>query len=377
MSRITPYLPKPGGLIPALCVLALLLLPAAMAFAGAQVAHEDPGKVMSTSSMASEDQISKLLGRSFIYFDNVSYSVKTLNFTQAGRGYYMFNQSCVGLETMIWQLNDSHHDYDAIGTGINSTNAGLRDFLDSANNYDLSRQLYDESVTSNDIANVSVYKVLVSDRYSRIIDSYDVIDSNISALSTELQDKNVDTRPIQDSLNNFNSYIDWLNEDYGSLGIGENGSVLYCGVNQSVATVGSDVKLSAYLVDSQGQPMKNSNVSFYVDNQLLGSNTTNDKGHSAIDYIVPATVERDLLHVQAEYVPAEAASPGVYSNPVLLHVTDLYTSISMRLDKSEASYGDTVTISGQLSPLYGVYGGGRTMNILFGDHAGRIDHYRR
>ncbi len=348
-------------------ILALLLSLAAMAIAGAQVAHEDPRMALPTTSTASSDQISALLSHSLTYFDNVSYSVKTFDFVQAGHSYYRFNQSCTELETMIWQLNNSNRDYDAISASLNSTNTGLSSFIDNANNYDHSRQLYNESVASDDIANVSVYKVLVSDRYFRIIDSYDDISSNISALSTLLQGKNVDTRPIQDSLNNFNSYIDWLNEDYGSLGIGANGSVLYCGSNQSVATIGSDVRLSAYLVDSQGQPMKNSNVNFYVDNRLLGSNTTNDKGRSYIDYIVPATVERDLQHLQAEYVPAAASAPGIYSNPVLLHVTDLYTTISIHLDKDEAAYGDTVIISGQLSPLYGVYAGGRTINILYGD----------
>jgi len=249
-----------------------------MAIAGAQVAHEDPRVVLPTTSTASSDEISALLSHSLTYFDNVSYSVRTFDFTQAGHSYYRFNQSCVELETMIWQLNNSNRDYDAIGASLNSTNTALSSFIDNANNYDHSRQLYNESVASDDIANVSVYKVLVSDRYFRIIDSYDDISSNISALSTQLQGKNVDTRPIQDSLNNFNSYIDWLNEDYGSLGIGANGSVLYCGANQSIATIGSDVRLSAYLVDSQGQPMKNSSVSFYVDNRLLGSNTTNECG---------------------------------------------------------------------------------------------------
>ena len=172
---------------------------------------------------------------------------------------------------------------------------------------------------------------------------------------------------MQDSQNNFNNYIEWLNEDYGSLGIGANDSILYCGTNQSVATIGDDIKLNAYLVDGQGQPINSSLVSFYIDNQLLGSNTTNDKGHSSIDYFVPATVRQDNLHIQAEYVPAGGAMPGVYSNPVLLRVDDLYTSISMHLDKSEASYGDTVTVSGQLTPLYGIYAGGRTISILFGD----------
>lgn len=367
MSHITQSQQKSRGRIPALLLITLILFPIAMTMAGAQVAHEDPRLVLHTTSTASSDQISALLGHSLIYLDNVSYCLSTFNYTQAGHSYYQFNQSCAGLETMIWQLNHSDSGYDAIGSSLNSTNTGLAAFLDNANNYDHSRQLYNASVAGDDIANVSVYKVLVSDRYTRIIDSYDDIGSNISALSAQLQDKNIDTRPLQASADHLNSYVDWLNEDYGSLGIGANGSVLYCGANQSVVTIGSDVRLSAYLVDGQGQPLKNSNISFFVDNRLLGSNMTNDKGRGSLDYIVPATIQRDTLHAQAEYVPSEGAAPGVYSNPVLLHVTDLYTTISMHLDKSEASYGDTVLVSGQLTPVYGIYAGGRAVNILLGD----------
>jgi hypothetical protein len=168
-------------------------------------------------------------------------------------------------------------------------------------------------------------------------------------------------------MNNLDGYIDWLNEDYGSLGIGANGSVLYCGANQSTVTVGSDVRLSAYLVDGQGQPITNSSISFFIDNQLIGSSTTNDKGRCTLDYILPVTIEHDHMHVQAEYVPGGGSAPGVYSNPVLLQVIDLYTTITMGLDKGEASYGDTVVVSGQLSPVYGISAGGRAIDILFGN----------
>lgn len=347
--------------------MALLLMLTAVTLAGAQVSHEDPQKVLPTTLKASSDQISALLGHSLIYLDNASINVNALNYTQAGRSYYQFNQSCTELENIIWQLNGSNPDYDAIGASLNYTNAGLGDLLNNADNYNQTRQLYNASVAINDIANVSVYKVLVSDRYSRIIGSYENISSNASALTTQLGDMGVDTRPLQDAVNNLNEYIDWLNADYGSLGIGSNGSILYCGTNQTVASIGSDVRLSTYFVDSQGQPIDNAHVNFYLNNQLLGSNTTNNKGRTYVDYIVPASIEQDTLRAQAEYVPADGATPGVYSNPVLLQVGDLYTSISMALDKDEASYGDTVAVSGRLSPLYGVYAGGRTIHILFGD----------
>ncbi len=368
MPSIIHFLSWARGRIPALCVVvAMLLILAAVVPAGAQVAHEDPGKALPSKSMSSNGQISMLLGHTLVYLDNVSSGVQASNFTRAWDAYFQFNLTAVKLENMIWQLNQSDPEYDAISGELNSTNAELAAFIISSNSYNNTRLQYGQAVADSDIVNVSLYRVLINDRYTRTINSYTYISSNISALSPQLKDKNIDTRPMQDSLNNFNNYIEWLNEDYGSLGIGVNGSTLFCGANQSVASIGDDVRLSTYLIDSQGQPINNSSINFYIDNRLLGSNTTNDKGRSFIDYFVPATVEQDNLHIQAEYMPAGGAMPGVYSNPVLLHVNDLYTSISMHLDNDEAYYGDTVAVSGQLSPLYGIYSGGRTISILFGD----------
>ncbi len=368
MPSIIHFLPRARGRIPAICiVVAVLLILAASNLADAQVAHEDPGKVLPSKSTSSNGQISIQLGHSLVYLDNISAGVQTSNFTQAWNAYFQFNQTAVKLENMIWQLNQSDPDYDAISGELNSTNVELAAFIISSNSYNTTRLQYDQAVAGSDINNVSLYRVLLNDRYVRTVNSYTNISSNVSDLSPLLQGKNIDTRPLQDSLNHFNSYIDWLNEDYSSLGIGANGSVLHCGANQSVSYVGGDVRLSAYLVDSQSQPMNNSSVSFYIDNKLLGSNTTNNKGLCYIDYFVPATVEQDELHIQAEYMPVGGGIPPIYSNPVLLHVTDLTTSISMSLDKDEASYGDTVAIFGQLSPLYGIYAGGRPISILFGD----------
>ncbi len=370
MSSITYFIRWARGRLPTVFAMLGLFILAVAIPATAQVAHEDPGKVLPSTSTSLDVQISVQLGHTLIYLDNVSYDIQASNISHAWGSYFQFNQTAVMAMNMIRQLNQSDPDYDRIGEELNLTNADLAAFVVSSDSYNATRLRYDQAIAGSDIANASLYRVLLSDRYLRTVYSYTNLSSNVSDLMPLLKNKNIDTRPMLDSQNNLNSYFSWLNLDYGSLGIGSNGSngsILYCGANQSIATVGSDVRLSVYLVDSQGQPINSSHVNFYLNNQPLGSNMTDDKGRTYVDYIVPATIEQDNLRAQAEYVPANGAAPGVYSNPVLLQVTDLYTTISMNLGQDNASYGDTVVVTGQLNPLYGVYAGGRTVIILLGD----------
>ena len=129
--------------------------------------------MLPSKSMSSNGQISMLLGHSVAGLDNVSSGIQASNFTRRGRAYFQFNMTAVRLENMIWQLNGSDPGYDAISGELTSTNAELAAFIINSNSYNDTRLQYGQAVAGSDIVNVSMYRMLLNDRYTRIIDSYD------------------------------------------------------------------------------------------------------------------------------------------------------------------------------------------------------------
>jgi hypothetical protein len=346
----------------------MLLAAIAIVPAGAQVAHEDPANAMPGQSISTDKNLTILLGKILKSNDDISISLNDRNFSSASGSYYVFDQRYGTLKTMIWQLNNSSADYQAIGDNLDSMDIGLKALIYNSRSYSDTRLGYDNALLSGDLANVSIDKGIIRDRYANIINSYNDVRSNSTALMTRLEGKDVDLRPLQDSLNKYDSYINWLNEDYGSLGLDNNSTILGFSMDRSEVSSGDSVKFTFRLIDNQSHLISDSIVGVYIDNQLIGSNVTNGKGAGFIDYVVPSTIEKDLLHVQAQYIPANESLPRVYSNPpLLLHISGLQTIISMNIDRDTASYGDTVNISGRLSSFFRPTVSGRAVDIYDGD----------
>jgi len=76
---------------------------------------------------------------------------------------------------------------------------------------------------------------------------------------------------------------------------------------------------------------------------------TDDRGEGSAGYRIPISVTGDRVLAHAEYVPAANPGPAVTSNYVELSIQDVPASLSARLDKASASFGDTVNVAGELT----------------------------
>lgn len=87
---------------------------------------------------------------------------------------------------------------------------------------------------------------------------------------------------------------DFSSGDYGlriTLYIGYlEDSYIYASINPSKAYIGDSVKISGYLVDSNGRGIQNSNLLLYLDSNYISSTRTDSNGYFYFQYIVPMDI---------------------------------------------------------------------------------------
>jgi len=114
---------------------------------------------------------------------------------------------------------------------------------------------------------------------------------------------------------------------------------IYASVNPNAVKVGEAVEITASLSSGDGDPLRDEQISFYLDSKLLGSSVTDESGNAFLEWNVE---EAGQFQVKAMYMGSslyEACSDGAD-----LTVSPLSTTISMDIPSS-ATVGDQLLIN--------------------------------
>lgn len=347
-----------------LIILVMLVLPASMP-ANAQVEHENPMSLTPSNPANIDDLMASMLGNMLSNIDVTSLYLKDHNFTQAKLSFNTINMSYDQYKRLLWQLNLSESDYTAISGDLDITKEQLYGFINDIDSYNSYRLQYNESLARGDGVNASIYADAIRGKYGNITSTYNDMRPRAISMAKILQNKDIDTSTMASSLNNFNDVMHWLSDDYNRLRLDNSSAVLELSANQTEVPVGHGVSFSASLKDTYGNPLISRDIYVYLDNRLVGNATTDQYGVGIVQCAIPANVSGDHVYAQAEYLPPGGSLTPVFSNNIELLVPDMNTNLSMDMDRSDASYGDAVDISGSLGSVDGRMAPGKVIDIYY------------
>lgn len=323
----------------------LLLMPICVQGWG-QVVHENPSAATPSRSQPVDDQMASLLEKMMANLDDISAAVEGGNFTSARASYSTFFSSFTKYNDLMWQLNLSESDYRSIADQMNFTNDQTRAIIDEAEAYKIGSTQYDQAFASGDPANASSYAARARDSYANISSSYGGLRQNATLLGRVLMDRDLDTGHLDSSIGSLDRLMVQYNMTYRNLSIATNGPELSLNAVRSNISVGDDVIFRAVLKDVNGTPMYGGKVMVYVDGSPAGFFMADIVGEGSVRYVVPINVSGNHVLVHAEYVPS--SGPIVVSNYVYLYIQDLPATLMVDLDRDNASFGDTVNVTGGL-----------------------------
>ena len=122
--------------------------------------------------------------------------------------------------------------------------------------------------------------------------------------------------------------------------------------NHTSITVGESVVFSAFVEDSDGEPLEGLTVSFYRDGVSLGSGVSDDSG----------LVQLTVSSWSSGSFTCTASCQGVSSSGITVTVSKITSTISLSAVSSTISVGDSPQLTGTLS-----VGSGESVKIYLGD----------
>jgi len=114
---------------------------------------------------------------------------------------------------------------------------------------------------------------------------------------------------------------------------------IYVSVNPNTIKVGEAVKITASLSSGDGDPLRDEQINFYLDSNLLGSSVTDDSGNAFFELKVE---EAGQFQVKATY--SGSSRYEACSNGTNLTVGRLSTTLSLNIPSS-ATVGDQLLIN--------------------------------
>lgn len=127
---------------------------------------------------------------------------------------------------------------------------------------------------------------------------------------------------------------------------------VWLSANHTSITVGGSVVFSAFVEDTDGEPLEGLTVSFYRDGVSLGSGVSDDTG----------MVQLTVSSWSVGSFTCTASCQGVSSSGVTVTVSKITSTISLSAVSSTISVGDSPQLTGTLS-----VGSGESVKIYLGD----------
>ena len=127
---------------------------------------------------------------------------------------------------------------------------------------------------------------------------------------------------------------------------------VWLSANKTSITVGESVVFSAFVEDTDGEPLEDLTVSFYRDGVSLGSGVSDDTG----------LVQLTVSSWSSGSFTCTASCQGVSSSGVTVTVSKITSTISLSAVSSTISVGDSPQLTGTLS-----VGTGESVKIYLGD----------
>ena len=346
----------PSILSMVLCLSLVLLLLMPMCAHGqgpSPVARENPGTAIPSRSQPVDDQITALLEKMMGNLDDISAAVEGGNFTAARASYSTFSSSFSKYNNLLWQLNLSESDYRSIAGQMNFTDDQVRGIIDAAEDYQKSSAQYGRELSAGDLANASLDAARARESYANVSAAYGGLRNNATLLGRVLTDRGLDTGHLDSSIGSLDRVMAAYSETYGNLSIAASGASLSLSTDRTNLSVGDEVIFRATLKNANGTPVYGGKVVVSADGDPAGFFMTDFAGEGWVGYTVPINVSGDHLPAYAEYMPS--SGPVAMSNYVDLYIRDLPATVTLTLDRDNASFGDVVNVAG------GLTAGGRPM----------------
>jgi len=214
----------------------------------AQVVHENPNALVTSSGQSLDDQLNALLVKMLGNLDDVSSALDQNNITATREAYSRLSSSFDGLDSLLWQLNLSESDYRSIAGQMNLMNDEVMAIIDGSDAYSHGIDLYNASLSGGDLSNASIAAAQVRDSYRNVSSSYGGLRQNVTAMESLLEGRNIDTGRLDSALASLDRHMYSMNRSYENLSIPENVSRLKLSVGRSNVSQGDYVLFSCSLI---------------------------------------------------------------------------------------------------------------------------------
>ncbi|MCD1294887.1 hypothetical protein CUJ83_07735 [Methanocella sp. CWC-04] len=321
----------------------------AMAPSSAQVVHEDPGNLTSIKQVDMDYRILMAMADMFNSMEQIASCLNSSDFNGARLNYDRLSGSYDSFKALIERLDMTDTEYGDIVNIGDLAMEDIRTLVFESENYSVYYEKYEEALRDDDRDAYIAYAVSLQETYREISEANRNVWENVTAIKESAENMGHDVnRLYSDFLLVLDDYHGKLEEREKPIDVLLGGTRLEISSDKKELSVGDDVRLDAVLTDKDGLPVSGSKVSFYVENRLAGTAVTDPSGRCYVVYRIPLTIFKSNIKAYSEFRPEkEALSPSI-SDVLELNVSEESTALSINVYPSNASYGDTVTVSGML-----------------------------